>query len=173
MFIVFYLVLIIFIFIYFHVYINLKIKSNSILKKFKSEVDKTIIEINQATDRNINIIEIKIESLNRIIKEVDERIEILDQRLLGFNNSSIPGSSSSNFGSKSDGIYKSNLDYSMPTIEKNIIKESYNVRNQIILLHEQGMSFEAIAKRFKLDLGEVELIVSIHRGGIHEKMDRY
>ncbi|EEH00622.1 conserved hypothetical protein [Borreliella finlandensis] len=173
MFIVFYLILIIFIFIYFHVYINLKIKSNSILRKFKSEVDKTIIEINQATDRNINIIEIKIESLNRIIKEVDERIEILDQRLLGFNNSSIPGNSPSSFGSKSDGIYKSNLDYSMPTVEKNIIKESYNVRNQIILLHEQGMSFEAIAKKFKLDLGEVELIISIHRGGIHEKMDRY
>ncbi len=59
MFIVFYLILIIFIFIYFHVYINLKIKSNSILRKFKSEVDKTIIEINQATDRNINIIENK------------------------------------------------------------------------------------------------------------------
>ncbi|SCW32688.1 hypothetical protein SAMN02983004_00587 [Borreliella japonica] len=173
MFIVFYFILIIFIFIYFHVYVNLKIKSNSILRKFKSEVDKTIIEINQATDRNINIIEIKIESLNRIIKEVDERIEILDQRLLGFNNGSIPGNNSSSFGSKSDGIYKNNLDYSMPTIEKNIIKESYNVRNQIILLHEQGMSFEAIAKKFKLDLGEVELIVSIHRGGIHEKMDRY
>ncbi|WNY62731.1 hypothetical protein RAC47_01310 [Borreliella carolinensis] len=172
MFIVFYLILIIFMFIYFHVYVNLKIKSNSILRKFKSEVDKTIIEINQATDRNINIIEIKIESLNRIIKEVDERIEILDQRLLGFN-STLPGSSSSSFGSKNDGIYKSNLDYSMPTIEKNIIKESYNVRNQIILLHEQGMSFEAIAKKFKLDLGEVELIISIHRGGIHEKMDRY
>ncbi|MCD2400810.1 hypothetical protein LRB67_00760 [Borreliella bissettiae] len=172
MFIVFYLILIIFMFIYFHVYVNLKIKSNSILRKFKSEVDKTIIEINQATDRNINIIEIKIESLNRIIKEVDERIEILDQRLLGFN-STIPGNGSSSFGSKSDGIYKSNLDYSMPTIEKNIIKESYNVRNQIILLHEQGMSFEAIAKKFKLDLGEVELIISIHRGGIHEKMDRY
>lgn len=35
------------------------------------------------------------------------------------------------------------------------------------------MSFEAIAKKFKLDLGEVELIISIHRGGVHEKMDRY
>ncbi len=77
MFIVFYLILIIFIFIYFHVYINLKIKSNSILKKFKSEVDKTIIEINQATDRNINIIEIKIESLNRIIGEVEEGVKFL------------------------------------------------------------------------------------------------
>nr|WMW27240.1 hypothetical protein MHINFGKF_00014 [Borrelia puertoricensis] len=64
MFVVFCFILIIFIFIYFHVYISLKIKSNSILRKFRSEVDKTIIEINQATDRNINIIEIKIESLN-------------------------------------------------------------------------------------------------------------
>ena len=115
---VFCFILIIFIFIYFHVYISLKIKSNSILRKFRSEVDKTIIEINQATDRNINIIEIKIESLNRIIKEVDERIEILDQRLLGFNSNSM-SMGNNNFGTKGDSsVYKNNLDYSRPTIEK-------------------------------------------------------
>ncbi len=92
--------------------------------------------------------------------------------MLGFNNSSIPGNSPSSFGSKSDGIYKV-IWIILCLLLKNIIKESYNVRNQIILLHEQGMSFEAIAKKFKLDLGEVELIISIHRGGVHEKMDRY
>ncbi|AAX17603.1 hypothetical protein A7978_01310 [Borrelia turicatae] len=164
MFVVFCFILIIFIFIYFHIYISLKIKSNSILRKFRSEVDKTIIEINQATDRNINIIEIKIESLNRIIKEVDERIEILDQRLLGFNAHSI-SMGSNNFSMKGDSsVYKSNLDYSIPTIEKNIIKEGYNIRQQVISLYEQGMSLEVIAKKLKLDLGEIELIVSIHRG---------
>ncbi len=164
MLVVFCFILIIFTFIYFHVYISLKIKSNSILRKFKSEVDKTIIEINQATDRNISIIEIKIESLNRIIKEVDERIEILDQRLLGFNAHSI-SMVNNNFGIKGDnGSYKNNLDYSIPTIEKNIIKEGYNIRQQVISLYEQGMSLEVIAKKLKLDLGEIELIVSIHRG---------
>ncbi|AHH10432.1 hypothetical protein bcCo53_000264 [Borrelia coriaceae] len=164
MFVVFCFILIIFVFIYFHIYISLKIKSNSILKKFRSEVDKTIIEINQATDRNINIIEIKIESLNRIIKEVDERIEILDQRLLGFNAHSI-SMGNNNFGARGDsGTYRGNLEYSIPTIEKNIIKEGYNIRQQVISLYEQGMSLEVIAKKLKLDLGEIELIVSIHRG---------
>ncbi|QMU99064.1 hypothetical protein F0310_01300 [Borrelia sp. A-FGy1] len=157
-------ILIIFIFIYFHVYIGLKIKSNSILKKFRSEVDKTIIEINQATDRNINIIEIKIESLNRIIKEVDDRIEVLDQRLLGFNSNSI-SLGNNNFGIKNDSVvYKNNLDYSIPTIEKNIIKEGYDIRQQVISLYEQGVSLEIISKKLKLDLGEIELIISINRG---------
>ncbi|AWG42656.1 hypothetical protein CR532_01375 [Candidatus Borreliella tachyglossi] len=160
---VFCFILIIFVFIYFHVYISLKIKSNSILRKFRSEVDKTIIEINQATDRNINIIEIKIESLNRIIKEVDERIEILDQRLLGFNANSV--SMNNNFGMKGDvSVYKNSLDYTIPTIEKNIIKEGYNIRQQVVSLYEQGMSLELIAKKLKLDLGEIELIISIHKG---------
>ncbi|BCR20875.1 hypothetical protein BmIO_00263 [Borrelia miyamotoi] len=164
MFVVFCFILIIFVFIYFHIYISLKIKSNSILRKFRSEVDKTIIEINQATDRNINIIEIKIESLNRIIKEVDERIEILDQRLLGFNASSI-SMGNNNFGMKGDvNAYKNNLNYAIPTIEKNMIKEVYDIRQQVVLLYEQGMSLEVIAKKLKLDLGEIELIVSIHRG---------
>ncbi|UGQ17068.1 hypothetical protein LSO05_01345 [Borrelia sp. RT1S] len=164
MFVLFCFVLICFVFIYFHVYIGLKIKSNSILRKFRSEVDKTIIEINQATDRNINIIEIKIESLNRIIKEVDERIEILDHRLSGFNPHSI-SMGNNDFGIRNDSsVYKNNLDYSIPTIEKNIIREGYDIRQQVISLYEQGMSLEIISKKLKLDLGEIELIISIHRG---------
>ena len=164
MFVVICFILIVFVFVYFHIYISLKIKSNSILRKFRGEVDKTIIEINQATDRNINIIEIKIESLNRIIKEVDERIEILDQRLLGFNANAI-SMGNNNFSMKGDvNTYKNNLNYSIPTIEKNMLKEAYDIRQQVILLYEQGMSLEVIAKKLKLDLGEIELIVSIHRG---------
>jgi len=54
-----------------------KLQKSNVIVELQSEVNELILELNQTTDRNINILEEKISGLTRLLNDADKRIKIL------------------------------------------------------------------------------------------------
>jgi hypothetical protein len=63
-------------FLYFRAYIKRRTGAERILGAFRDEVDQLVAEINQATDRDLSLIEDRIISLRRLLDDTDKRIKL-------------------------------------------------------------------------------------------------
>ena len=72
---------------YFIVYLILKAKLNksvdpkAILESIREEVDRIIVELNSTTDRNITLLEDKVQSLSTLLEQADKKIGILKREI--------------------------------------------------------------------------------------------
>jgi DNA-binding NarL/FixJ family response regulator len=132
---------------YFIVYLILKAKLNksvdpkAILESIREEVDRIIVELNSTTDRNITLLEDKVQSLTTVLEQADKKIGVLRRE-----------------------IEKHELSgkvYSELAEQRNQKPDEQDRRTQVLNLHRQGISAAAIAKRLGITLAEIELIVSL------------
>ena len=134
---------------YFIVYLILKSKLNksvdpkAILESIREEVDRIIVELNSTTDRNITLLEDKVQSLNTLLEQADKKIGILKREIEKHELSAK--------------VY-SELAHSGKAVEKT---EEQDRHAQVLNLHRQGISTSAIAKRLGITLAEIELIISL------------
>ncbi|MDR0389382.1 MAG: hypothetical protein LBH73_04885 [Spirochaetaceae bacterium] len=63
-------------FLYFRSYIKRLTGAERILGKFRDEVDQLVAEINAATDRDLSLIEDRINSLRKFLDDADRRIKL-------------------------------------------------------------------------------------------------
>lgn len=134
---------------YFIVYLILKAKLNksvdpkAILESIREEVDRIIVELNSTTDRNITLLEDKVQSLSTLLEQADKKIGILRREI-----------EKHELGAK---VY-SDLARSGKRIESS---EEQDRSTRVLNLHRQGVSASAIAKRLGITLAEIELIISL------------
>lgn len=117
------------------------------IENIRKEVEKVLVQINQTTAHNIELIEHRINSLREIMGNTDKRIKLLKRE-----------EEKHDISQKvySDIMKKDNLNVSQPPVD---IKES------VIKLYENGFNFDVIAQQLGIPLGEVELIISLKQHG--------
>jgi len=134
---------------YFIVYLILKAKLNksvdpkAILESIREEVDRIIVELNSTTDRNITLMEDKVQSLTALLEQADKKIGILKREIEKHELS---------------GKVYSELARGGQRIQQ---PEEQDRRTQVLNLHRQGISASAIAKRLGITLAEIELIITL------------
>ena len=138
---------------YFIVYLILKAKVNksvdpkAILESIREEVDRIIVELNSTTDRNITLLEDKVQSLTSLLEQADKKIGILKREIEKHELS---------------GKVYSELARSGQRVQQ---PEEQDRRTQVLNLHRQGISASAIAKRLGITLAEIELIITLASQG--------
>ena len=131
------------------VYLILKAKLSrsvdpkAILESIRGEVDRIIVELNSTTDRNITLLEDKVQSLSTLLEQADRKIGILKREIEKHELSSK--------------VY-SELAHSRTVVQE---PDEQDRRTQVLNLHRQGISKSAIAKRVGITLAEIELIVTL------------
>ena len=134
---------------YFIVYLILKAKLNksvdpkAILESIREEVDRIIVELNSTTNRNITLLEDKVQSLSTLLEQADKKIGILRREIEKHELS---------------GKVYSELARSGNRVQE---PEEQDSRTQVLNLHRQGISPSAIAKRLGITLAEIDLIVTL------------
>ena len=132
---------------YFIVYLILKAKLNKsvdpkeILASIREEVDRIIVELNSTTDRNITLLEDKVQSLSALLEHADKKVGILRRET-----------------EKHEMSLKL---YSELRDKQNAEPQEQDRQSQVLNLHRQGISAAVIAKRLGITLAEIELILSL------------
>lgn len=142
--------------------INKKIDNKTFLKEVHEEINSLITQINETSDRNVLLIENRLERLNNLISISDRSIMNLK------NYNSIKKNEASKV---EDIIIQDKAPIKIDEVITMEIKSS-NIHNdvtltrreRILLLHRQGISPTIIASQTKATIGEVELIISLNRG---------
>jgi Mg2+ and Co2+ transporter CorA len=132
---------------FFVVYLILKQKLSktfdpqTVLESIREEVDRIIVELNSTTDRNITLLEDKVQSLTSLIEQADKKISILRREI---EKHELAGKVYSELAEK-----------------RTKEPEEQDVHTQAVQLHRQGISAPVIAKRLGITLAEIELIISL------------
>jgi hypothetical protein len=135
--------------------INNNQNQNAIIEKVKNELNSIMVEINQATEQNIGLIEDKINTISEILKNADKKINIMKRETEKHQVSSkiydkILSNKKPVKLKKTEQIIKSN-------------KKENNRNNEVYELFNEGFSSEIIAGKLGLTVGEVDLIISLRR----------
>ncbi|MBN2618860.1 MAG: hypothetical protein JXR64_11175 [Spirochaetales bacterium] len=143
--------------------INKKIDNKTFLNSVKEEISSLITQINETSDRNVLLLENRLEKLNSLLSSADSRISKLKNVIddsLKIKDEEI----------KSEKVYIALEPEPEPEPEKIIEQKqiveddpSLSRRERILLLHKQGISSTVIANQTKATIGEVELIISLSR----------
>jgi hypothetical protein len=130
--------------------IEKKYNPDSVLDTIREEVNRLIIELNQTADRNINLIEEKIDVLNDAIAKADKRLNLFQKE--------------SEKHDMSARVYNNILKKGpLPESEKSAaeVKPKLSTKEQVIDLYQKGFSAEIIANNVGATISEVELIISL------------
>lgn len=169
--------------------INSRTSQQAALEEIKREVGAIITELNQTTERNVEIIEDRIETLERLIGQADKRLGALRRDLSSRQSEEVTYSrlgvdSSRGAGSTFTGTRQSDVDVPRSTGDSAAVSSSPDagashsssgtgdgsvsaqpsVRERVRALYLQGLSLERIASIVGRTVGEVELIVSLEEG---------
>ena len=131
-----------------------KLQKANVIVELQSEVGELILELNQTTDRNINILEEKISTLTRLLNDADKRIKILRTESERNKSESLVYNQ---LGRINDNRPLVDSPAAMPA-------EKTSNRDRIIELHNNGFTTTVIASRVGATVGEVELIISLIEG---------
>lgn len=142
------------------------------------DLDIILAEINQATERNIIIIEDKIKELDKIIETAEKRIVLLKKsvpakpaaRALTQLALEIPSEKDKGQPNSGELSYSHlNRMSSMAgmitplSITEKKPPESEKIQDQVLTLHKKGIDASLIASNIGVNRGEVELIISLYK----------
>ncbi len=153
-----------------------------VLNQIRSEVNQMIVELNQTADRNIGLVEQRIQSLNELLSQADRKIKILQREIDRYSRSvetyssikprSIPPATPASVPAGTPIQDSGKAAYKEPPVQRNEKTESAvsstapgkpkSKRDRIIDLYNQGISADLIASRVDSTVAEIELIISIH-----------
>lgn len=127
--------------------IEKSVNPRAFIDEIRVEVDRIILELNNTTERNISLIEDKINQLTELLEKADKKIMLLSRESEKYNISK-------NYSDilkkvkKSDGPDNKNM-------------EETDVKEKVLKLYREGFSPSVIANHTNLPIGEVELIISL------------
>ena len=119
------------------------------LNSVRNEVEEIITELNQTTDRNVDLIEDRIKQISGLIEKADKRITILKKEAEIEHRGEHRGPAT--YGNLRNA-----------PVEKP--KREMTKREKILDLHQQGFSSGIIAQQVGATIGEVELTISLMEG---------
>jgi len=148
------------------------------LDEIKREVGSIITELNQTTERNIEIAEDRIGKLRDLIEEADRRVKTLKRDIAGHQQAGVIYDARGT--ARRDRIEDPPQKGPLPARESTNTTEDAapratesrqpaaasrsEVRDEVRMLYLQGLPIERIAVRVGVTVGEVELILSLQQG---------
>ncbi len=131
-------------FVYFRRRISAILQTTNIVQQIQREVDEMITELNQTADRNIGLMEERLERLGALISDADKRISVLKKE--GDRSKS------------SEAVYTQLRPKVTPPPAP---EPKRSARDEVLELYRQGVEPKEIAARVNKTLGEVDLIISL------------
>lgn len=132
-------------FLYFRRRISSVLQTTNIVQQIQREVDEMIVELNQTADRNIGLMEERLERLSALISDADKRIGVLKRE--------------SDRSKVSETVYTQLRPKITPPPPPAEPRKS--ARDEVLELYRQGVEPKEIAARVNKTLGEVDLIISL------------
>jgi hypothetical protein len=132
---------------YFVIYLILKsrlkalVDPKTVLDSIRDEVDRIIVELNSTTDRNITLLEDKVQTLSGLLEQADKKIGILRREIEKHEMSAK--------------VYSELASKRVPQP----VEEDLHTR--VLRLYGEGISASAIARQLGIALAEIELIISL------------
>jgi hypothetical protein len=152
-------------FLYLRSYIKRRTGAERILADFQDEVDKIIAGIDSATDRNLSLVEDKLNALKEAVKQADQRIAVyareLDRRSTQEEKYQAVGHRKPVENAIDLTKLRESVPVPMPKTKAKKVKPDRPLREQIKELGENGFSEEAIANKLGITVAEVELALAI------------
>jgi len=139
--------------------INQRMDDSARLENLREQINQLIIELDQTTERNISLLEFKIEELKKITSKSDKEIQMLQKQKEDY---SLAMERYRELGRKENPVR--NEEISVKEKETNppvVEKKEQSAKEQAIELYRQGFSSEDIASSTGLPKGEVELIITM------------
>jgi hypothetical protein len=148
-------------FIIFH-YFKWKLTSYNFLEGFEKkkgdinyEIDAMLVEINRTTERNLQILEAKINQLNEVVLRSEKIFNaVKKEQTISVNTEDIYHKLERK--SFNDSIVK-HADAATAAVP---VKE--DIREKVISMHRNGIDVELISRNLGITSGEVELMISIN-----------
>lgn len=163
-----------FFFIYFTLYIKRRTERANILEDYQDEVNKLIADIDAATDRDITLVEERINTLKKLLEDVDKRIAVLSreqdrkrssdavytslgrQMKVSVQEPEITEAAAQGSGSPLE-----------PAVEKavpvTVIEPKVSFAERVAELSRTGFAPDLIAARLGVSISEVELAIAVSR----------
>ena len=146
--------------------INRRIKIDTIVDEIRQELAGLIVEINQTTDRNIELIENRVDQLKNILKDADRRIGVLKKEVTRREKTADLythlGSHGKPQGSNQAAAALPQDPTSAPPPSAGEPGNREAKKTRVTTLYLQGFSSEQIATKVGITVGEVELIVALY-----------
>lgn len=148
--------------------IDRKLEPGRVVDNIRSEIDGIIVELNQTTDRNIGLIEDRVNRLNALLEQADRRLAVLKREIESRSGSTeryndilrrAPRPQSEEAAKtpvSGAGGGKSSESAAREALEGRTARKT-----QIVELHRKGIASNIIANRTGTTVGEVELIISL------------
>jgi len=143
--------------------LNKKIDNKKFLSSVHEEINSLITQINETSDRNVMLLENRLDRLNNLLLESDKKL----LQLKNACKSQVLSENAKESVEKITPVRQVFIE-KVPDINKEMTDvaddPTLSRRERIILLHKQGISPTIIASQTKATIGEVELIISLSRG---------
>jgi len=128
------------------------VSPQKLIEEIRIEIDRIILGLNNTTERNIGLIEDKLEELNKLLKIADKRIMLLNKE-----------------NDKQDLRSRDYRDILTKAKKKETDRRpkdsnDASVRERVLKLHREGFTPRVIANNINLPVGEIELIISLEQG---------
>lgn len=155
--------------------IDRQLNPKEMLDRIGAEVEDIIKELNHTTERNIGLIEDRVESLKSLLESTDRRLAVLRREAEKHEMSNavytsivqknrkhrtdqqVPATAEANPTSET----RDSVPGSAAARSNDIPPKRSDVRDQVLELHRKGISPSVIAGRVGSTIGEVELIISL------------
>ncbi len=140
-----------------------KLSPEESIGELQREVGGIVTEMNQAAERNITLLEDKIEELREIEQRIDRKITLLSREAVKENESAttyreIVREAQKQQRRKPQEAVSNDSSEGTPLDDRPI-------RERVLDLHRKGISPNIIATRVGSTVGEVELIIGLSGGG--------
>jgi hypothetical protein len=172
--------------IFFHKRIENRMKPDQLIGQLREEVNGVIAELNQATDRNISVLEDRLEAINKALERADRAVKVLQRESERRERAGLGSQGSGEADEARPWRYNDILqrapakpkpeprpqpapDAVEPQVETSQQEGEQNGRSpskkeRILDLHRKGIASNIIAGRVGSTVGEVELVISLSEG---------
>ena len=161
------LIISIFSFLYFKSYLKRRTGQERILAEFREEVNIILKSINEATDRDISLIEEREKNLKNLLEEVEKRLKVYIREMDGRKEAEKtlaalekkPPATYEALGKK---LYRANISDAAPKAEPQPeAAPPSSIGEQIRSLLRSGLSEAAIASHLGISIAEVEFAAAL------------
>lgn len=143
------------IFFIFYTLLKQKFSPTTILSTIREEINSLITELNAETERDVVLLEDKMNELKKMLSDVDKKILLLNTESLK---------------KQKEHVFFNELDENPVAVytkkeliqKKQVIEPEYSITEQVLRFAKKGFSEEYIAKELSVPLGEVVLILDLN-----------
>lgn len=143
--------------------IDSNLNNKKFLREVREEISSLVTQINETSDRNVTLLENRLEKLTNLIEQADIRISGLKKEIKVQKVHVI------------EEIKPESVKVTEPVVKQEKKNDQLDIdlvddntaltrKEKIILMHKQGISPSIIASKTDSTVGEVELVISINKG---------